>query len=302
MRTTLAAALMLAFAGLPACSSRKLEPEIASSASSGAYAKSYPEELNAAVKAFSDHRAEARDLLREYPSYPAKLKDPDWGKVREIIELADEDGHGQAYVSRARRADAVAAFFEEEKEELARKVGGSVAFVAKKRGCDADVAGGVLPALKDAIEKQIDKELDEASESRQLIVRHRGSLGKENVAALEKQARSVSRASYLARVRIFEDRDRVARMLSEAGRVSRAAGETIAAEEALQESKKLSDAEKKASRARVEEMTKVKASIDGAVKLASTIGPGMDDEIRKVQKEHDDALGALAGKIKEKER
>ncbi|MFT3771241.1 MAG: hypothetical protein QM820_37980 [Minicystis sp.] len=302
-RSTIPAALALALtAALPACSAPKPEPEIASSAALGTYAKVWPAELEAAVKDFSDRRAEARKILGELPSQPAKLKDPDWVHVLEIVSRADEDGRGYAYVERARRVAAVQAFYDAEKDDLARKVAGSVIFVAKKKSCDPEVANGVAPAQKDAFEKQMEKELDEASQAQQLVDRYRGELGKENAAALEKLARDLSRTSYLVHVEIVEDKLRVTRMLAEADRIKRTADETIEAERAFQTGKKVTDAEKKASQARIDEMNKSKASIDAAVKQASAVAPGMADEIQKIQKEYDDAFEALKAKIREKKR
>ncbi|APR75100.1 Hypothetical protein A7982_00446 [Minicystis rosea] len=300
-RSTTSVALALILAGaLPACSTPKPEPEIASSASLGHYAKSWPAELNTSVKGFSDRRAEIRKILGELPAQLGKLKDPDWGHVLDIVTRADEDGRGYAYVERARRVEAVQAFFDTEKDELARKVSGSVVFVAKKKSCDPEVANGVPPAQKEAFEKQMEKELDDATEAQQLVDRYKGELGKENTAVLEKLAKDVSRASYLVHVQIVEDKLRITRMVTEADRIRRTADETIEAERAFQNGKKVTDAEKKASHARIEEMNKSKASIDAAMKQAEAIAPSMADEIQKITKEYDDAIEALKTKIRDK--
>src|SRR6202044_387183 len=97
-------------------------------------------------------------------------------------------GHSYAYVDRLRKVQATASFFETEKDELNKKLVGSVAYTAKKKGCDESIAGAAPPALKDAVEKQLEKELHEASEAQQLVERYHAELGKENAAALEKQA------------------------------------------------------------------------------------------------------------------
>ena len=170
-RTSLALALSLAVGALPACSAPKPEPEYASSANHSHYARDYPEKLNAVTADFSARRAEARKILGELGGYPGKLKDPSWAHVLEIVERADEDGRSHAYVGRLRRVEGASAFFETEKDEINKKVGGSVAYTAKKKGCDEAVAGAAAPALKDAVEKQLEKELHEASEAQQLIER-----------------------------------------------------------------------------------------------------------------------------------
>ena len=302
-RSHLAPALALALA-LGACSAPKPEPEFASSAGHGHYAREYPEKLNAVTKDFSDRRAEARKILGELGGYPAKIKDPpSWAHVQEILERAGEDGRSYAYVGRLRRVEAATVFFETEKDEINKKVAGSVAYTAKKKGCDEAIAGAAPPALKDVIEKQLEKELHEASEAQQLVERYRGELGKDNAAALEKEADDLARVSYLVHIELVEDKLRLVRMVGEADQVRRTADETIAAERAFQSGyKKITDAEKKASEARIAEMSKSKASVDAALKQAEGIVPTVDDEIKKIQKEYDDAVDALLAKIKEKVR
>ena len=289
---------------LGACSAPKPEPEFASSAGHGHYAREYPEKLNAVTKDFSDRRAEARKILGELGGYPAKLKDPpSWAHVKEIYERAGEDGRSYAYVGRLRRVEGATVFFESEKDEINRKVAGSVAFAAKKKGCDESVAGAAPPALKDVIEKQLEKELHEASEAQQLVDRYRGELGKENAAALEKQADDLARASYLVHIEIVEGKLRMVRMVGEADQIRKTADDTIAAEKAYQTGyKKITDAEKKASEARIADMNKSKASMDAALKQAEPVVPTLDDEIKKIQKEYDDALDALLAKVKDKVR
>src|SRR5271170_1825411 len=136
-RSLLSLAFALALGALPACSAPKPEPELASSASHGHYARDYPAELNAVSKDFSERRAEAGKIQGDFNGYPAKLKDPpSWAHVLEIVDRANEDGRGYAYVERLRRVQAAAAFFDAEKDEINRKVAGSVAYTAKKKGCD----------------------------------------------------------------------------------------------------------------------------------------------------------------------
>lgn len=291
---------LCALPALAACSQPKPEPEIVSSAPHGGYARSYPADLSAAIKGWNEHRADARKGMTEWNGYPSKLKDPSWPHVLEVMERADEDGRGWQYVDRVRRVEGVLAFWEAEKDEINKKVVGSVSYVAKKKSCDVEVAGAAPPALKDAVEKQLEKELRDASEGHQLIERYRGELGKENAATLEKQADDLSHVSYLVHIAIVEDKLRITRMVTEAEQIKRTADETIAAERAFQAGKKVTDAEKKASEQRIADMNKSKAAVDSAVQQAQNIVPGLEDEVKKIQKEYDDAFEALKSKLKEK--
>jgi hypothetical protein len=296
-------AFSLALSVLPAlaaCSQPKPEPEIVSSAPHGGYAKNYPADLSAAIKGWNDHRAEARKGMGEWNGYPGKLKDPNWGHVLEVVERADEDGRSWQYVDRVRRLEGVQSFWDAEKDEINKKVVGSVSYTAKKKSCDVDVAGAAPPALKDAVEKQMEKELRDASEAQQLVERYRVELGKENAAALEKEADDLSKVSYLVHIVIVEDKLRISRMVTEADQIKHTADDTIAAERAFQAGKKVTDAEKKASEQRIADLNKSKAAVDSAVKQAENIVPNLDDEVKKIQKEYDDAFEALKSKLKEK--
>jgi hypothetical protein len=147
----------LSLPALAACSAPKPEPEFATSANHSHYARDYPAELGATTKGFSERRAEARKIMGEFNGYPSKLKDPpSWPHVLEVVDRADEDGRSYAYVDRLRRVQGAAAFFDAEKDEINRKVAGSVAYVAKKKSCDESIAGAAVPALKDAIDKQLE--------------------------------------------------------------------------------------------------------------------------------------------------
>jgi hypothetical protein len=288
-----------AVAALSACSAPRPEPEIASSSALGAYAKTYPAELDAESKRYADRKGEAQKEMTAFADYPGKLKDPDWSVVIDVVRRADQDGRGYAYVERSRRVEAVAAFFDAEKDEINRRVAGTVAFVAKKKGCDADVGSGVGGALKEAVEKQLEKELDDASQAHQVIERNRLVLGKENAAELERQADEIGRASYLVHVALVEDKLRLARMITDAEQVKRTADDEIAAERAYQ-SRKITDAEKKASEARIAEMSRSKAAVDASVQQAQGVVPKLDEEIRQLKKAYDDALDGLESKLRDR--
>lgn len=298
--SNLRAALVIVLGILPACAASKPEPEVASSASHGGYAKEFPAELQAVTKDFALKQGEARKAMGEFAGYPGKYKDPNYKQVAEVISRADEDGRQYQYVERLRRVEAAAEFFEAEKDEINRKVAGAVAYAAKKKSCDADIAGSAVPALRDAVDKQLEKELADESEAHQLIERYKVQLGKENATELGHQADAVSRASYLVHIRLVEDKVRILRLLKEVDDVKRTAAEVVEAEHAFQAEKKVTDPEKKASQARIEEINKSQASLDAALQQAQALVPTFEDELKKIQREYDDALEGLKAKLRDK--
>lgn len=289
----------LALSAAVGCSTPKPEPEIASSAPQQGYAVGFPQALTEATASFSQDQSEIRKGIGELPGYPGKLKDPGWARVRDVLSHADQAGRSSAYVDRLRRVEGAAAFFTAEKDEITRKVAGSAQFVAKKQ-CDVDVSGAVASSLKDSVNKQLEKELRDANESQHLIDRYRTALGKENAAALELEADGLSRTSYLVHVQLVESKLRVQRMLAEIDDVKRTLDASVAAERSFQAESRTTAPEKKASEERIAEIEKSRALLDSAVKQGSSLLPQLDDQIKAITKEYDDALAKLLASIDEK--
>lgn len=290
----------LALSAAAGCAETKPEPEIASAASQESYAVGYPQALTEATTSFSQIQSEIRKELGQLPGYPGKLKDPGWARVRDVVTRADQAGKSSAYVERMRRIEGAFEFFSTEKDEITRKVGGSVQFLVKKKGCDVEVSGAVSGPLKDTIDKQLEKELRDANEAQHLIERYRTALGKENAAALEQQADAISRASYLVHIQLVEDKVRVQRMLAEADEVQRTFDAALAAERSFQAEKRTTPAEKKASDDRIAEINKSRALLDSAVKQGSSLLPNLDQQVQAMTREYDEALAKLLAAIDEK--
>lgn len=281
-----------------ACAGQKPEPAIASSAPEAGYARGYPAALTASATSFSKDQGEVHADVQAFAGYPGELKEPRWDYVREIYKAADGAGRSYAYVEQNRRVEGAAAFFADEKDEITKKVAGSAQYVVKKQGCEgADVTGAVAQSLKDSVDKQLEKDLRKANEGQLLVDRYRAQLGKENAAALEKQADAISRASFLAHVALVETKLRVQRMVDEAEEVRKTYDETLRQERAFQADRKTTDAEKKASEERIAEVNKSRAELDASIAQGKGLLPEIDDKLRAVQKEHDEAMAALLAKV-----
>jgi hypothetical protein len=281
------------------CANQTQGPEIASSASQTSYALSYPAEIEGAANGFGARRGEVKKSAAAFAGYPGELKDPNWSQVLEVIRAADQSGHSQAYVDRSRELEGTRAFFDAERDEIDRKVGGSAQYVAKKKGCDVELGGTVNAALKDAVDKQIDKRRREASEASILLERYKVSLGKDNTAALEKQSDEISRASYIVRIELPERKLRLARLVEEGDKVRSTMDDFVTAEKAFQADKKTTDPEKKASEERIAAMNKSKSRLDASITLAKALQTDIDKQIADSQKEYTDAFEALEKKVKD---
>lgn len=290
----------LALSAAAGCVEALPEPMIASSASQEGYAVGYPQALTAATTSFSQVQTEIRKELGQMPNYPAKFKDPGWARVRDVMVRADQAGKSSAYVERMRRIEGAFEFFSTEKDEITRKASGSAQFLVKKKGCDVEVSGAVAGSLKDTVDKQLEKELRDANEAQRAVDRYRTALGKENAAALEQQADTLSRTSYLVHIQLIEDKVRIERMLTESGDVQRTYDAAIASERAFQAEKRTTAPEKKASEDRIAEINRSRAQLDAAVQQGNSLLPRLDEHVHGMAREYDDALAKLLAAIDEK--
>jgi hypothetical protein len=291
--------LFVAALATQACSTPKPEPEIASAAPQGGYAARFPEEVQHTAEGFGLKYNLAKTTIGEMPGYPNKLKTAANKEVLEVYDRADESGKSYAYVERARELEGAKLFFDEEKEEITKKVAGSAQHVAKEKGCDVDVYSAAAHSLKESVDKQIEKRMHERSEAHLAIERHQGALGKENVAELEKQADAIAAASYVVHIELVEHKVRLNRLLGEIEAVKKSTDDAIAAERAAQAEKR-TDAEKKQAEERVAALEKSKGLLDSSVTGAKSVADSMEQRIAGIQKEYADALAAMKAKVQPK--
>lgn len=273
-------------------------PQAASSANSTTYAQAYPTRLDDALKKAEAHQNEVQQVSSTIASFPDQLKDPKKDRVLEIVQRADESGRSQSYVDTMREAEHVTLFFAEEKDELNKKIGGEVAFAAKQKGCNVDLYGATGHATGEAINKQIEKRLREHNEAHLLIERYRTELGKANATLLEKQADDISWVSYLVYIEAPESRNSIQAMVSEGEQVKRTADDAISRERAYQGEPGRTAEDKRASDARIANLTKSKAAIDPLLPRARQYLEASERRNQELRKLYEDVLGKVKDKLK----
>jgi len=283
---------------LVACSTPKPEPEIASSAPQPGYAEHYPQELQDIATGFSQRESEVKKVVGEMPEYPNQLKNPPREQVVAVYERADQAGKSYAYVERLREVQGAHAFFDAEGDEIAKKVAGACQYAAKQKGCDADVGGSAAHALKEGVDKQLEKRLRESNDAHLYIERYKNVLGKENADALDKQADDISYASYLANIEMVERKVRLKRIIEEAEQVQKTADEFVESEHKFQKEPGLTDADRKASEERIAAMNKSKAAMESGKAQAQSLLDSVEDRIKATQKTYSDGFTALHDKAK----
>lgn len=294
------AALGFALVG-QACTPKNRDPVMASSAGEMSYATHYPDVLGGSLKRIEDWEKEAKKNTQALSTYPGELKGVEPELTTNIMKRADEAGRSRAYVERAEENAVVEAFFEEDRDVVVRKVAGAAQYQAKQKGCnDIEVSGTVAHSLKEAVDKQLEKRIRGRSDAQYLIEKRKVQLGKENAAALEKQADDISRASFLLYVALPNEHLRLARLSDEASTVKHTLEATIADEQAYQKEPGRTDPEKKASTERLTAAQKAMAAIDPALERSKAVQPTLEKEIKTAQDEHAAAFKSMLDKLRGK--
>ena len=90
----------------------------------------------------------------------------------------DAAGKDGGYAAEARDMEIAQTFFEQEKDEINKKVGGYVQGAVKAKGCEVDAYGAASAGLKAAIEERMQERLEESNDAFLIIDRNEDALGK----------------------------------------------------------------------------------------------------------------------------
>ena len=285
-----------------ACAPKAPQVEIASSAGEAGYAAAYPERFDAENKAFDAVVTDARAGMAALPAYPDQIGASDWNVVRGAYERADEAGRGEAYAEGVEKDDAVREFFDAERDDIGRRVTGAVQTHLSKEmtGVEVDVAGPVAYALKDSVQKRMEKRLEATNEAQQYLDRNAQAIGKKDADTLEAQVNALSRTCYLVNVAYTDQRLRVTRMRGEARDVKDTLDDEIKAEGTRCQDPALSKGDKQACDGRLAELQAARARLDEVVNGYSRKDEEMQATHDALVKEYKDAFGKLLDAVDEK--
>jgi hypothetical protein len=293
-------ALFIGSTSLLACSTATPEPQVASSAGQTVYAQDYPAALQSVANAQANAEGSVKTLTSDFGKYPDQLKDPPWPKVLVVIQQADEAGRSQGYVEREKDTERTAVFFSEEREDISRKVAGSVQYAAKKKEYDFEAYGPVSGSLKEAVDKDLEKRLRATNDAQLTIERYRDTLGKSNATALEKQTDAISLAAFLTYVKLPTVRAQTLALVGEADQVKKTLERAQQDEQAFAAEPGRSAAEKKASADRSARLVDARGRVDASLAQAQALAKDQEQRNAAVKKEYEDALGALKKAISDK--
>jgi chromosome segregation ATPase len=297
--------LAVALLAAASCSDQKKAgaPEGASASNQAGYAERYPDTLAKTRGKLSEREGKARESMGKFSAYPDELDKPDWEGVGKVYELADEAGKSQAYVDQVHEAEMVAGFFEDEKEEISKKVAGAAAYAAKQKGCDSvEAYGPASAALEKSVEKQLEERLREHNEAHRYIKMHEEPLGKQNIEKLEKQADDISYASYNVNVGVEEEKYRLQRMVDEGEDVKKTLDRIIEENKAIAADGSKPESVKKAAQGEVDAAESAKAKIEQELATTKQELEKIDDRIKALRDEYQKAFDELKNKVEEKKK
>jgi hypothetical protein len=295
-------AAVVALVGFVGCGPAKPEPEIASSAGEATYAQQYPAAVDEQIGAFGKGQVELTTLQEGFKKVPDGFDgEVDYARVADALEQADRVGRSHAFVHSVAELESVRAFFDEEREPIAKKVAGAAQYVAKQAGCASDDVGSAAAgALDKSVQERIEERLRKGNDAQRIVERYGSSLGKKNTDKLERNVNDVARASNLAYIVLVQHKVRLHAMLGEADAVRQTLDSAIATERAYQSEAGRTDAEKQSSHARVEELKRSQGSLDGAAGKVRTTLQDIDDRMAKAQREYEKALSELLQAVRAK--
>jgi len=299
MRTfELTSIALLATALLSACTTQPA-PAFASAANESSYAERYPSALLGARTEFAADETRAREIIADFPKYPAALTAPDGERVSEVVTRADAAGKSGAYGRQMEEQQHVSRFFNEEKEGLNQKVGGAAQYVAKQKECQVDVASPAIGALDRGVDKAMEDRLRDHDEAHRYIEDHQDALGKANLEKLQKQADDITLASYLVHVRVKQLKLELSQLIAESSDVKTTLGRSDREAQAVLADSAASKPAKATAQKRVDAAKKATDGLDIEIEQAKRAVQEMDARSDKLDKDYSAALDALLRALKD---
>lgn len=280
---------------LVGCAARQTEPAFAPSAEAVGYAQRYPEQISVETQALAADEGRAQELIAGLPKHAAELKEaPHPELVLAIIEASDEAGRTRDFRDAQGEARLVQRFFDAERGPVSARAGAAAEQKMTEGKCEkVEVGGAISYALKDGVEKQLEKRLRARNDAHVLIEREKGKLTPPTIARLQQLADDIALASYLVHVGLVEQQSQLERLVSERRSVKSTQQDALARERSYAAEPSHTDAEKRASRVRLEALEKSSAAIDNEANKAEKQLEGLRERTEKAQKDYADAKKAL---------
>ncbi len=270
-------------------------PVVVSSAGVPSYALGYPAALSAQTETLVADKKQAQTLSRGLPTRSADFKaSADPKLLLYIVQQSDQAGRGEAFAAAHADASASRQFWDEERGPITSRVSGAAQKQVTEAGCTkAEVGGAISYALKDGVDKQLEKRLRARNEAQRTIERNKNALGQANVAAAQKLADDVAMTSFLVNSELVFERDRLRVLLDEQGDVDSTLRRAAEDEVEWQKAKPATGADLKTSQELVSALQKSRSALPAAANGAENALVNIDLDIENARKEYQAGLDLI---------
>lgn len=263
-----------------------------------------PDRVQRVSQRLRDREEKAKQLVAAMPSAADKVSDPtSWDAVLEVVTAADAAGKDGAHAAQVRELTVTIDFFQDEHEELAKKIGGSVDYAAKQKSCEVDAWGAVNAGLKKGFEERIEERLKASNDAFMVIERNEDALGKKNLPALEQLAFDVAQASFVVHVAMPEAKLELEAMVTACTPAREAIKRALEEENAVpKEAGKSTPEADKRRRERVKRAEAQLIKVDQSEADAKKNLEDLEQRTKDLKTAYDDALSKLQDAIKAKKK
>jgi hypothetical protein len=278
---------------LTACAGSRNQPRLHSAAESTAYALQYPETLASAQRTFAADKQLAHALSNGLAARVNEIKvGAEPALPLRVVDEADAAGTSEAYARARTEERSFSTFWAEERAAVgARASAAAQKELADGQCANKDLAPAVQHALKEGLDKPLERRLRAYNEAQRTLELHKARLLPGTLPVWQRAADEIALASHYARVLLREDAHELERLLAEQSAVHATLSRAIDDERKIQTDPR--GGEQKASQDRVVLIEKARASVPLAADQARAARSGLDDQLSHAEVEYSQALAAI---------
>ena len=280
-----------------------------------AYAELYPDRLRDVRARFEEDEAKARKSFDALRTLPKDTPASDADEIEELVKRADAAGRSQHYVDEALRQEEVRTVVWDGKGAIRRRIAGSVAYagkeLAKKKGqekenqclTDEDInslSNTAATGTDRAVERQLEGRLRERNPAQRYLHAHSDLVGPQRLASLERQVDLLSRASYVAHVRLELYRQQLEALLEQEKAVRTTLDRDEAEGRAALESTDLSKSERLSLEEQITKDEVARGALAAEVTASKTAEKDLETRAATLKDEYQALLTGLVNELEQK--
>ncbi len=275
--------------------SNDLPPLTAPSSGQPTYATHFPESLATTRGAIDQQETKANRMIGEMSQFAASVDTKAWNHVSATYTLADSAGRSSIYADRYEQNSAVSSFLDEEKQGIQNGVVGSAQYSAKQNECKDpnQVGGAALHGLNKAIDKGLQDKMREHDEAHAYIAAHVNAIGTNAAEKLRDQADKISETAYLVFVGVERSRRQLKAQVDEAAEVKKTLQRTAEQDSTASSDSSQPEGDRKSAQARAAAENDALAHVDLELQQAQHVLTEIDQRIKKLRDDYDQAFKAL---------